>query len=234
MTRKRKSKLPPLKWTRDLEIVQSHTHTLSGAKLILGRKKDDGRFVLGWIAPWQKIIKDYALIDNEAVALQRFKNRAARKPPATPALRRDFQLAKVYEWERKFIDRHSPSNMTEDQMARIVQKVSGDFNMRAPRLEYEKKGQYSTSLYHPTPHKISMSVAKLTWVLHETGHSVDMRVNGNVNGQKWSHHGPSFVRTIIRLADRYQVWQDPVKLEEEAIKMGILVTPEEDLPPLPS
>lgn len=232
MAQKRKPKMPPLHCARDLEIVQSHTHTISGAELILGRKKEDGRFVLGWVAPWQKTIKDYALIDSEDLALQRFKNRTYRKPPTTPDLRRDFQQAKVYAWEQKFIDPHSPANMNEDQMARVAQKISSDFNMRTPGVTYKglQGRKHAYSAYYPTAHKVNMATRKLTHVMHEVGHGVDEKINKNI----WSGHGPSFVRTIIRLADRYQIWQDPAKLEEEAIKMGILVTPEEDLPPLPS
>ncbi|MCD8498398.1 MAG: hypothetical protein LRZ85_10245 [Alphaproteobacteria bacterium] len=190
-------------------------------------------YVVFWVAPWQKTISEYKAFVTQEAAKRYFSRHKKKPPPVTPTLRRDFQQNLVYLWEEKFIDAHSPNDMTEEQMERIVQRVSDDFNMEAPGIAYKKpnpRHKYAASTYDPTPHAILMKRKKLTWVLHEVGHGVDHKINEN----QWSDHGPSFVRTIIRLADRYQVWQDPEKLEEEAKKMGILVADDDALPPLPS
>lgn len=221
----------------DLEILATHVHGVSGARLQLAALNDRCRasapgarpYIVYWAAPWQKTITEYKAFPTLAGAQRCFKQRKALPPPVTPSLTRDFQREKVYQWEAKFIDRHSPKNITEEQMTRIAQKISDDFNMEAPSIRYLKNHRRTYSGYFPDDHNIDMVTRRLTDVIHETGHGVDTLINDN----KWSGHGPSFVRTILRLADRYQVWLDPVKLEEEARKMGILITDEADLPPLP-
>jgi hypothetical protein len=226
---------------RELEILAETLHPVSGARLKLAALNDRCRarnpnarpFIVFWAAPWQKTIKDYRAFPALIDAKQCFTELRKAPPPVTPALRRDFQVEAVYKWERKYIDRHSPNNMTEDHIVRALQKISNDFNMEEPSVNLQpasrrKKRKYS--LYHREPYKLDMVSCKLTHAMHEKGHRIDELINDN----EWSDHGPSFVRTIIRLADRYQIWQDPVKLEEEAKKMGILVTDDADLPPLPS
>lgn len=218
-----------------LEILSRHYHPISGATLKLAALNGRCRakypnakpYIVFWAAPWQKTVKDYKSFPTLIGAQRCFNRLKQLPPPVTPALLRDFQREKVYEWERKLIDRHSPNNMTEEHMARIVQRISDDFNMKAPAINYDRSKP--VSYYYPGKHAICMATSKLTHITHEAGHGVDAKINGN----KWSDHGPSFVRTIIRLADRYQVWQDPVKLEEEARAMGILVADDADLPPLP-
>jgi hypothetical protein len=66
-----------------------------------------------------------------------------------------------------------------------------------------------------------MKHKELSAVIHEIAHAIDMQNNGN----KWGSHGPSFVRTLITLAARYQYWHAPEALEEKARAMGIAIAP---------
>lgn len=223
---------------RELDILAERLHPVSGARLKLAALNDRCRgahpgaksYVVFWAAPWQKTIRQYKAFPTLIGAKRCFSALANVPPPVSPALRHDFQRAKVYAWEWKFIHNHSPSNMGETQLTRIIQRISDDFNMQAPSVNILRKTHPRTySAYFPQNHAIDLVSRRFTHAVHEAGHGVDMIINEN----QWSDHGPSFVRTIIRLADRYQIWQDPVELEEEARKMGILIADDGDLPPLP-
>jgi hypothetical protein len=74
-----------------------------------------------------------------------------------------------------------------------------------------------------------MGHKSLSAVIHELAHAIDMEVNGNI----WSHHGPSFVRTLITLAARYQYWHDEDALEEKARAAGIAIAPKNMMKPIP-
>jgi hypothetical protein len=209
-------------------------HVFSGARLILARKahKDGAApsYIVAWVAPWQKSITEYDVFASAADARAAFAERKTKQPPATPSLTRDFQVSRVYKWEEENIDSTSVK-ITPEQMRRVVTRIAQDFNMAAPKLTHRepRARKYITSHYHIDEHSIEMQHKNLSAVLHELAHAIDISVNGN----KWAHHGPSFVRTLIRLADKYQFWHDPQELEESAKAAGILVAPESAVPGLP-
>jgi hypothetical protein len=226
---------------RDLEFHETHRHEISGARLYLTQTKapftdESGRhynrcYVVFWAAPWQKNMKDYEIFSTKKAAKKEFNYEKRKGPPLTPSLQRDFQVSKVYRWEGDTLDKNS-MNLSPEQMQRVVKKISEDFNMVAPKIKYKtpKSSQQNPASYYYTHlNKILMRHKKLSYVIHEVAHAVDHQVNGN----KWVDHGPSFVRTLIRLAEKYQYWHCPEELEKSAKKAGILVAPEDSLPNLP-
>jgi len=225
---------------KDISVLDEYRHELSGARLVFAETKKPHRdksgteyspcYVLAWIAPWQKTLHSYTLFHSKRAAAKAFRKSRKKAPPETPQLRRDWQVSKVYRWEEDFIDKGSPQ-LTPKQMERVVRRISDDFNMVAPKIKYKAPGpkaEDQVSLYYDHLHSILMRHNKLSVVIHEVAHAIDMKLNGN----NWAHHGPSFVRTLIYLAARYQYWHSPRKLEREAEKAGIMITPHRALPNL--
>lgn len=222
---------------RDLKVCRTHVHWLSGARLILActkDKKDGGekKWIVAWAGHWQKTLKDYDTFDGKDSAGLIFAAKKEASPPKIPALMRDWQRGKVYEWETKTFYGGSPK-LTPGQMKHVVRRISEDFNMVAPRIHYKKPHpghKDPTSYYYGHLNKILMRHKELSLVFHEVAHAID----GKLSGNKWSDHGPSYVRTLIRLAERYQIWHDPEKLEQSAIEHGILIAPESAVRHLPA
>jgi hypothetical protein len=232
MARNDKAHPPKLKLD-GLEILARHDHEFSGARLILARTaqgEEASAFIAAWAAPWQKTIADYRSFANEAEARAAFDEMRKEKPPATPSLTRDFQRSAVYAWEERHID---PTNMpmTPEQMERVIQRISRDFAIDVPKFKYRepRSRDGAVSSYQPGAHAIEMQHKKLSYVLHEAAHAIDIAGNGNV----WAHHGPSFVRTLIRLADTYQFWHSAEELEQSARAAGIKIAPDSAVPKLP-
>jgi hypothetical protein len=122
-------------------------------------------------------------------------------------------------------------NIKPEQMERVIKRISEDFNMDKPSVAYRKPHQHSAyivSSYTPDEHAIQMQHRKLSYVLHEVAHAIDTRM-----GNEWADHGPSFVRILIRLADKYQFWHSAEELEKSAKKAGIAVAPDHAVPKLP-
>lgn len=212
-----------------LEVLQQHDHELTGARLVLA--KSDTAYFIAWVAPWQKTVKDFIRFDALDLAEEAFTAKAANKPPRTSALTRDFQVSAVYAWEEKYIH-PSAMNIKPEQMERVIKRVAQDFNIDKPSLKYSKPHAhrgYIVSSYMPDNHAIEMQHRKLSYVLHEAAHAIDTRA-----GNEWTDHGPSFVRILIRLADKYQFWHSAEELEQSAKDAGILVAPDHAVPKLPA
>lgn len=207
-----------------LWVSHEATHNITGAELILGHDDADDTLIVGWIAPWQRSIRDYHTPASFAEAHAIYKAMKKWGPPTTPALCRDWQRERLYAWERTAIDAASPK-IGPDQMENITRRVSRDFNLAAaPSLAYTKppKNEGPVSSYYPGRHHIHMGHSELSAVLHELAHTVDDKINGN----QWAGHGPSYVRTLLMLAERYQYWLDPVDLERSALAAGLMIAPD--------
>lgn len=226
---------------KDINVLDEYRHELSGARLVLAETKKPHRdksgterspcYVLAWVAPWQKTLRSYILFYSKGAAEKTFRKSSKKAPPGNSQLCRDWQVSKVYDWEEEFIDKGSPE-LTPKQMERVVRRISSDFNMVAPKIKYKEPGpedEDQISFYYEHLHSILMQHNKLSAVIHEVAHAIDMKLNGN----SWAHHGPSFVRTLIYLAARYQYWHSPRQLEKQAEKAGIMITPRRALPNLP-
>lgn len=207
----------------DLAIHDTCEHALSGATLILAQT-EGGPFIIGWAAPWQRHITVYHTRTDEKSALRLYKSMARLDPPDTPSLCRDWQRNAVYAWEESTLDK-TDTRLKPAEMQQVIRRISSDFNLAAaPTLSYEKPAaavKNPGSYYAPHNRHISMGNRKLSHVLHEAAHALDMQENGNV----WAAHGPSFVRTLLMLAEKYQPWHDPHELEKSARAAGLLIAP---------
>ena len=190
----------------DVTLEKRFKHEVSGAVLYLAKREDaatgNAQYTVMWAASWQKNVKDFTVYNTKTAALSAFNTAKAKEPPTTPSLTRDFQVNKVYRWEGDTLDKESVK-LTPEQMKRVVKRISEDFNMVAPKIRYKDPDPNQAnpaSYYYAHLNKILMRHKKLSFVIHEVAHAIDHQINGN----KWSDHGPSFVRTLIRLADRYQ------------------------------
>ncbi len=213
---------------KDLDILDDFRHDVSGARLIIARAQgDQTRFVVAWVAAWQKTIFTYNLRKDRREAEKIFRKLRKNPPPVTPSLQRDWQQNKVYAWEEAILDKRG-TNLTTEQMERVVRRISKDFNIAAPDFGYKKprSNQQTIGTYDTEEHQILMNYKKLNYLIHELAHAIDMKVNGN----KWAGHGPGFVRTLIHLADKYQYWHCPDELEKEARKVGIQIASDKKAP----
>lgn len=222
-----------LRLDKDLEIVAERRHDLSGARLILAREKaaPGEAFVTAWVAPWQRTIRDYVRHGSEAGATADFDRKKEIEPPVTPALTRDWQQGAVYDWENRTINRHD-SALSPEHMDKIAAKVAEEFNLAAaPTVDARSKRLQWLADYDDDKHHIRVHNGqwRLSYVLHELAHAVDSKVNGN----KWADHGPSFVRTLLMIVERYKYWHDADDLEKSAEEDGIMIAPAEALPKLP-
>lgn len=206
-----------------LHLFARTTHAVSGARLLLARDRTDGTYIVAWVAPWQRSITDYKKTDRLGEARALYHVMALQDPPVTPTLTRDWQRNRLYAWEEEAIDKASP-DIAPALMQNIADRISRDFNLHAaPTVTHRdpRKGDAPISYYYSNRNSIRMTHRQISAVIHEMAHAVDEQIYGN----KWSAHGPSFVRTLIMLAERYQFWLDPEKLETSAKEAGLAIAP---------
>lgn len=217
---------PPAPTRRRLDsltIFARTTHAVSGASLLLARDKADGAYIVAWVAPWQRTIRDCQTTDKLADARAAYHAMAAAEPPVTPTLTRDWQRNRLYAWEEHALDAASP-DIAPALMQNIADRIARDFNLAAaPTVTFHppRKGDNPVSYFYSEKNSIRMTHRQISAVIHEMAHAVDQKIYGN----KWTDHGPSFVRTLIMLAERYQFWLDPEKLEESAKEAGLAIAP---------
>lgn len=207
---------------KSIYALQSRTHQISGATAFLGaRQSTEYPFVVGWHAYWQKQTTCYDLFPDEGAAQAAYKKLYRRAPPLHPDLTFDRQKQKVYNWQDKYISRGT-QRMNLERMRNAVNRLCDDFNMVAPDIAHEKGIPVSqaTSWYDTEFHEILMQHNHFYLVLHEFGHALDTHLVGN----KWSGHGPSFVRVMSFLAERYH-YETSHKLDAAAKNMGIEIGP---------
>ena len=238
----KKSFNKPRLYVPHINEIKCHTHPFSGARLVLGHIKGPARdehgtmddpFVIAWIAPDRTYITAHILCANENTAKNIFtklKNNP-NGPGTNEQFMRDWQKERVYAWEEDNID-NTTQILNDDQMHRVIKRVSDDFNLVAPQLEIQVPQtatviENSSSYYYYNDNKIAMAHRGLSHLLHELAHMVDWKINKN----HWAAHGPSFVRTLICIAEKYQ-WHDQKKLADSAQKSGLSVAALNDLPEL--
>ncbi|MGZ9108321.1 MAG: hypothetical protein ACXW4B_05820 [Micavibrio sp.] len=188
-------------------------------------------YLVGWIpAGRHKMIGGVACA-SEAAAEKKFNDqRAIGTPPREADFDRDWQRDRVYKWEAKNTGRRDMF-LTIEQMAHVIGQVSQDFGIEPPKFRYvtPKEGvQNYYNYYISETHTVEMRDKKLSVLLHEMAHALDFKINKN---QTNVHHGPSFMRTLLCLAQRYQ-WMDAATLEKSLEKSGIKIAPLDDLPEL--
>lgn len=222
---------------RDLEIIDSHRHEISGAQFILARLKKSSpeSFIIAWVAPWQKTIGDYTMHDKESSAGALFEIDRHITPPETPALTRDWQVTKVYDWENKTVCR-ADALLTKEAMEKAVRDISATFNLAAiPALDLRRHRLTKTcGDWDGEGNRIRIREKtrekrwRLSHLLHEMAHAIDEKVNGN----RWAAHGPSFVRTFLATVETYNKWHDIAELEQAAAAQRVMITPASALPHL--
>ena len=218
---------PPRGEKRPLDrmmIEAQATHDISGASLYILRNETDNGLLVCWTAPWQRSIREYHSPATMREARAMFKAMTEWGPPQTPSLCRDWQRDRLYAWESEAIDKASP-RLPPAQMENVIRRISRDFNLAAaPTMDYAPpdadKGAYS--FYLPSQEHIHMGHDELSAVIHEMAHAIDEKINGN----NWAAHGPSYVRTLLMLAARYQYWLEPEALERSAKAAGLAIAPD--------
>lgn len=218
---------------KDLLILQEHRHALSGARLILAREEKRGKinFITAWVAPWQRTIRDFTRHSSEDLAISCFEELKNADPPVTPSLKRDWQQGAVYKWEEKTIRRHD-SDLSREHMKKIVSLVAKEFNLATvPEISARKKHLQWLADYNDETHSIRVHNGRwrLSYVLHEMAHAIDTKLNGN----KWADHGPSFMRTLLAVIEKYKYWHDADDLEKSASASGLKIAATRELPHLP-
>ncbi|WP_435640629.1 hypothetical protein [Micavibrio aeruginosavorus] len=223
-----------------IQEITGYDHPQSGARLVLGRIDGigvcddkhtlDDPYVVVWIAPERTYVSNHMLFVSRDTAEFAYKilRKSKNGPGMDKAFTKDWQKNRLYQWEYGNIDGHS-QRLSDTQMRRVIERVSNDFNLAAPALEVDiaKKPSEAVSYYYFQDHKIKMATRRLSDLLHELAHMVDDQVNHNV----WSDHGPSFARTLIYIAEKYQ-WFNPDELIESAEQYGLKIANMNDLPEL--
>lgn len=114
-------------------------------------------------------------------------------------------------------------------MNKIAARVAKDFSLAAvPTISAQKKRLQWLADYNDEKNHIRVHNGRwrLSYVLHELAHAVDAKINGN----KWADHGPSFMRTLFMMVEKYKYWHDMGDLEKSAATAGLMVAPAEALP----
>jgi|GEM_PF-5705621 len=220
---------------KNLTILDSYRHELSGARLILAcnEEHDESLFIIAWVAPWQKTIKNYNSFKSELAALTAFSRDKATQPPITTEIARDWQHSKVSNWEQKFVDKND-AKLSIQQIENVIRLISKDFNLpHEIKLQHSKNLKANIATYDHKIRTITFgNISRLGDILHEMSHCIDADINGNNQGN-WSDHGPSFMRTYLVLLDKYKHWDTLKYLENSARKAGVRIAAASSLPHLP-
>lgn len=217
---------------RDLNILEEKRHAVSGARLILAYNNASKKYLTGWTPVWRKGLSFYDTFTREVLAGASYDFQKRKKPPQRSDLTRDFQRTLLYQWETAFLGEDT-RGLNLEQLNKTVERIAADFNIEPPDFYYVPKGKRTgdetvLGLYSPYLRKGAMMTKKINYVLHEMAHDIDRHLNKN----EWSPHGPSFLRTLIFLADRYHFyWTDADTLERTAEKVGLFVAPKSVITP---
>lgn len=222
-----------------LVIAGYKYHPQSGSTLILGfapgkvRINDAGAkkasylndgFVVAWVAPGQRNIQKYSAFDSYHMAHVYFMRMKDGDPPAELPYTRDYQQQKVYEWQWKHIKGYH-QRISMRKAKAVVQKISDEFNLRAPALNFRKDRYDNYCFYEPEKHEVGGHKRLLNMgnIIHECAHLVDTHDDRNI----FQTHGPSFVKNLIMLAAKHTDNNDLDRLMKSAKEEGLLGLPEE-------
>lgn len=223
---------------QDLKILYEYTHPISAARLIMaetnakyGNDKDKSpRYILAWVGAEQDDVEIYRYFKDKKKAFNQYTATAQKPPPTREDILHDWQQQRVYDWEETQFG-HMLSNLGAEQMQRAADKIAEDFNIDRIKISQEKphgNSHFTYNYYYPGDHSITLEDKHIETLFHEVAHAID----GKANHNKWADHGPSFVRTLITVMDKY-LFFDPDKLEASAKEAGLHVAPRDALPGLP-
>lgn len=214
-------------------------HPQSGATLIIahapGRLRindaahkkaqhiNDG-YVVAWVAPGQRYIGSYNAFDSYHAAHVYFMRMKDGDPPLENPYTRDYQQNKLYEWQWKNLKGYH-KRLSMKKAKEIVRSISEEFNLHAPALNFRKDRYDTYCFFESERHEIGggKQLLNLGNIVHECAHLVDTHADRNI----FQTHGPSFVKTLIKLAAKYMDGNDEEKLLKSATKEGLLGLPEE-------
>lgn len=197
------------------------THPLSGARLVVARIERkpypvQGRFVTGWIPADSETIWFYKNFETENKARKAFKDAQQDGPPLHRDFRQDPQVNDVYAWQDHF-QYYSPQ-LTQPEMEKVCGKLAAIFNMEAPRVIYKpqpKKTVHAEAILDRN--EIRMYRPYLSMLVHEMAHLI----NDQVNRDKWSWHGPGFMRTYLSVLSLFAQISGKMDIEARARAQAI-------------
>lgn len=174
------------------------------------------RFVAGWRAPFGGPLRSWSPFVRLAEAEAHIDGlRAQGKPFGLDVP--DWQRARVYRWDRRVARLAAPALHDLDSARDRVAEACGFLGVDPPSVRAARPDARKSS-YDPLAHEIRFRVGRFVAldeqsVLHESGHA----------GDRWGlpAHGPTFVRTAIRLYERF-LGIDGDVLERLADGEGIL------------
>ncbi len=180
-------------------------------------------YIVAWVAPEGRQIRKYNAFDSYHYAHAHFMQFKDNDPPPKLPYIRDFQQQKVYDWENKNI-KGSGARLSKRKAEAFVKTISEEFNLQAPGLNFRQDSSDEYCYFKTEKHEIGghAQFLNMGFLVHECAHMVDTYA-GNVNVT----HGPSFVKNLIDLADKYIKGNEKEKLLKSAKEAGLLGLPEE-------
>jgi len=223
---------------QDLNILYQYDHAVSGAKLIMAETKavygagedKSPRYILAWVGAEAEDVEIYRYFKDKKKAFSQYSLSTAKQPPVREDINHDWQQQRVYDWEEEQFGEIA-SRMDPETMQRAANRIADEFNIEAMDISFKKahgNSNFEMNYYYFGNHTVTLQSNDIETLLHEISHAIDHKANHN----KWAHHGPSFVRTLITLLDKY-LFLDPDKLTKSAEEAGITVAERRDLPNLP-
>ena len=212
-------------------LLQEHMHPLSGARLIIAKIERkpfpvQGRYVVGWIAPDERVMWFYRNVETERQARTLFRSCRDAGPPNRNHFHYDPQMNPVYGWQDHF-QFHS-RQLSLEEMKSITGKLADIFNMEAPHVIYNPKtGRKCEAEAVLDKNEIRMYRPYLSILLHEFTHLL----NDQVNRDKWAWHGPGFMRTFLSVLSLFPEVAGKLDLEKLARDTNeIKIADERDVP----
>lgn len=135
----------------------------------------------------------------------------------------DKQQYLVYEWEREYVYILEREFMSSEECREYIDRLCKDYNIKplGVKISFKKNITY----FEPRKWRIVIGEngRSRQVLLHEFGHVIDLLTTGGIE-----HHGPSFVRIVMELYNKYL--EIPFEyLYSKANKMGVSYLSREDL-----
>jgi len=213
-----------------LPLTLVHKHPFSGAQLIFSRsdlrpRPVEGPYVVGWLPPGDQTMWFYRRFETQQESLAFFRMQQVKGPPDHEEFKYDDQMNDVYRWEDAF--RLKTQELAPAAMKKVILNLSDIFNIEAPKVSYKpgkKKKTYAEACLQNN--EIIMYRPNLALLLHEFSHLI----NDQVNHDKWTWHGPGFVRTYLSILSLFPDMVKDRDFEKEALAARISIAREEDIP----
>lgn len=225
---------------KHMRVIAEQHDPFSGARLVCAEipafyagqagLKSGPVFLVGWIPPWRGCVVQGRAAQTLSTAMKYFNaEKKTGRPPAHDDFQRDWQRSRTYRWEEANTDRNS-LKLDFNLMAMVTGSVTRDFGLPPVLLHYvePRPGADSYSYYFHADHRIEMRDKRYSALLHELAHAIDYRLNGNTSTV---YHGPSFLRTLLCVAQLYRGFDIPA-METTLAAAGLKIAPLDDLPAL--